>query len=302
MPGKAWTVPHARARYRFRFLRRHRGPSSVDSGFFAMPSDPHATTPPAGSAVSARGEDAPDTGADSPGRAGLLRRLRWRQPGEPIHRILWWELYHWITWLWFVSCYRWRAWGVRNVPDEGPVVFVSNHQSFLDPIVVGLGCHKRQFHPLARKTLWKSKFYRVLTVPMNPIPVDQEAGDLKAMKACIEKLRQGHALLLFPEGARTRDGNVQPFANGIKLILKRSGAAVVPVGIAGVFEAWPIHAKLPKPTGRIGVAYGKPISPEELKRLGPDAGLALIHRRVVALHEEVQQRLAPGRADGSVNP
>ncbi len=240
-----------------------------------------------------------NTGELPAARGSLLRRIRRRQPGEPLHRILWWEVYHWVTWLWFVSCYRWRAWGVRNIPATGPVVFVSNHQSFLDPIVVGLGCHKRQFHPLARKTLWKSKFYRLLTVPMNPIPVDQEAGDIKAMKACIEKLGQGHALLLFPEGARTPDGEVKAFANGIKLILKRSGAAVVPVGIAGVYEAWPIHQKLPHPTGRIGVAYGKPISSKELKKLGPDAGLALVHERVVALHAEVHERLGLPPADAS---
>ena len=232
----------------------------------------------------------------APRGRGLLARIRRRQPGEPVHRILWWQLYHWMTWLWFVSCYRWRAWGVRNVPDEGAVVFVSNHQSFLDPIAVGLGCHKRQFHPLARKTLWHSKFYRVLTVPMNPIPVDQEAGDLKAMKACVAKLKQGHALLLFPEGARTRDGRVHGFENGVKLILKRSGAAVVPVGLAGVYGVWPIHQKLPKLTGRIGVAYGERISPEELTRLGPDAGLALIRERVVALHEQVHERLQRGGA------
>ncbi|BAM02933.1 lysophospholipid acyltransferase family protein [Phycisphaera mikurensis] len=225
---------------------------------------------------------------------GLLQRVRNRQPGEPVHRILWWQLYHALAWLWFVACYRWRAWGVRNIPDAGPVVFVSNHQSFLDPIVVGLGCHKRQFHPLARKTLWASRFYRVLTVPMNPIPVDQEAGDIKAMKACIEKLNQGHALLLFPEGARTPDGAVKGFQNGIKLILKRSDATVVPVGIAGVFEAWPIHAKLPAPTGRIGVAYGEPIPPKRLRELGPDAGLALVHERVVALHAAVHRRLGGG--------
>lgn len=250
---------------------------------------------PAATAPEPTPDDGPSGGPGGSGRPGLLARVRRRQPGEPVYRILWWALYHWITWLWFVSCYRWRAWGVRNIPDEGPVVFVSNHQSFLDPIVVGLGCHKRQFHPLARKTLWDSAVYRALSLPMNAIPVDQEAGDLKAMKTCLEKLAQGHALLLFPEGARTRDGRVKPFANGIKLILKRSGAPVVPVGIAGAFEAWPIHAKLPSPRGRIGVAYGQTITPEELKALGPDAGLALLHERVCALHAEAQQRLDAAR-------
>ena len=242
------------------------------------------TAPPAPPAAPAPG-----------GRPGLLGRIRRRQPGEPVHRILWWGVYHWITWLWFVSCYRWRAWGVRNVPDEGAVVFVSNHQSFLDPIVVGLGCHKRQFHPLARKTLWDSAFFRALSLPMNAIPVDQEAGDLKAMKACLQRLAEGQALLLFPEGARTPDGQVKGFANGIKLILKRSGAPVVPVAIAGAFDAWPIHAKLPKPTGRIGVAYGERIGPDELKALGPDAGLSLLHERVSALHDELRGRLEGAR-------
>ena len=122
----------------------------------------------------------------------MLRRLQERQPGSPLYRILWWYLYHALTFYWFVPCYRYRSWGGRNIPDTGPVLLLSNHQSFLDPIIVGLGGHKRQFHPLARKTLWDSALYRALTVPMNPIPVDQDCTIAGTSITCPHPRATGH--------------------------------------------------------------------------------------------------------------
>ncbi len=223
----------------------------------------------------------------------LLTRLRARQPGTPIHRILWWQGYHFITFVWFVACYRFRAYGVRNIPDTGPVLLLANHQSYLDPIVVGLGGSKRQFRPLARKTLWDSALYRALVIPFDAIPVDQDsgAGDLKAMKACIEKLKQGHAVLVFPEGGRTEDGHVHDFQPGVMLLIKRAKPKVVPVALEGSFDAWPKGRKLPKLTGTIGCVYGDPVDPDELLAMGNDAALTHLRDTVASLREQLAVKL-----------
>ena len=223
----------------------------------------------------------------------MLRRLQERQPGSPIYRILWWYLYHALTFYWFVPCYRYRSWGGRNIPDTGPVLLLSNHQSFLDPIIVGLGGHKRQFHPLARKTLWDSALYRALTVPMNPIPVDQEneAGDIKAMKACIEQLKNDQAVLVYPEGSRSDDGATGEFQPGTMLLIKRAKPTVIPVALEGSFDAWPKERKLPKLRGRIGCMYGDPIRSEDLLAMGNDAAIRHLRNTVEAMRLELRERL-----------
>lgn len=219
-------------------------------------------------------------------------RLKARQPGTPLYRILWWQAYHAITFVWFVTCYRFRAYGARHVPDAGPVLLLSNHQSYLDPIIVGLGASKRQFRPLARKTLWDSAVFRALELPFNSIPVDQEStGDLRAMKACIAALKEQHAVLVFPEGGRTPDGHVQPFQSGVMLLVKRARPLVVPVAVAGAFDAWPIGAKRPKLLGRIGCMYGKPIPAEELLALHGHDALRLLEHRVESLRVDLAERL-----------
>ncbi len=222
----------------------------------------------------------------------MLKRLRARQPGTPVYRILWWQLYHGITFLWFVACYRFRAYGVRRVPDEGPVLLLSNHQSYLDPIIVGLGASKRQFHAMARKTLWDSALFRGLTVPLNPVPVDQESsGDLQAMKTCIERLKQGHAVLVFPEGGRTEDGRVHDFAPGIMLLVKRAKPRVVPVALEGAFDAWPKGRKAPRLRGTIGCVYGEPIAADELLAMRTHDALEMLKGRVEKLRAELAERL-----------
>lgn len=227
-------------------------------------------------------------------RIPMLRRLRERQPHTPIVAILAWSGCHLITFVWFMLCYRVRWWGSHHVPDRGTVLLVSNHQSYLDPILVGLGAHKRQFRPLARKTLWDAWFYRRVVVPIfSPIPVDQEAGtgDLRAMRGCIDVLKAGHALLLFPEGARTPDGQIHAFQAGLMLVVKRANTPVVPVAVAGAFDAWPRGRKLPRLWGRVACLYGEPIPPEQLTCLTPEAARALLRDAVDTLHAELQRRL-----------
>ncbi len=212
-----------------------------------------------------------------------MKSLRARQPGRPLRRILFWHFWHFVCFLFMVPFYRYRAWGAHRVPGDGPVLLVSNHQSFLDPIAVGLACHHRQFCALARSTLFEHAFFDWLIRGLNAIPVVQDSADKGAMRRCIEVLNDRQALLIFPEGARTLDGATQPFAPGTMLLIKRARPLVVPVAIEGAFDAWPRQQSRPRLSGRIHVRYGDPIDPGALIDMGAKDALRFLQERIEAM-------------------
>jgi len=220
----------------------------------------------------------------------MFKALRRRQPGKPVRRILGWHVLHLFCFAWIGVLHRYRSFGVRQIPKAGPVLFVANHQSFLDPILVGLGAHARQPHAMARATLFRHPIFAGLIRFLNAIPVDQAAGDLKAMRRCIDALRQGQALLVFPEGARTQTGEVGSFASGTLLLIKRAKPIIVPVAIDGAFEVWPRWRKLPRPWGQVMTRFGRPIAAETLLAESGDAGLARLRDEIDAMRRKMRDR------------
>lgn len=222
----------------------------------------------------------------------MLRALKQRQPGHPVRRILWWHACHMLCVVWFAFSYRFRFYGQHNIPRSGPVLFISNHQSMLDPIIVGLGSSHRQFYAMARKTLWNTRWLAWIMDSLNAIPVDQDNPDASTMKRCIEVLKQNHALLVFPEGARTYSGKTEAFEPGTMLIIKRAKPTIIPVALDGAFDAWPRSKKLPKPFGRIACVYGQPIETEDLlKDRKPKEALAHLQNTVEALRLELAESM-----------
>lgn len=223
----------------------------------------------------------------------MIRRLRLRQPGAPLHRICWWYFCWSLCYVWFLVFYRFRIWGARNIPGEGAVMLVSNHQSFFDPIIVGLGSSHRQFYALARATLFDNPVFAWHIRSLNAIPVNQDSADTKAMRACIDVLKKHHALLIFPEGSRTLDGAVQRFEPGTMLIIKRARPMIVPVALDGAYEVYPRGAKWPKLVGRIGVMYGEPIPAESLLEMGPEQAMEHMRRQIERMRLELRKKLFP---------
>ena len=221
----------------------------------------------------------------------MLDSFRQRQPGASLWRIVWWYFLHFLCFIWFFCCYRFRSWGKHGIPRTGPVLLISNHQSFLDPIIIGLAAHHRQFYALARATLFDNSLIAWLIRSLNAIPVAQGEGDLQAMRVSIDLLKHGHGLLIFPEGSRTVDGATGVFQPGTMLLIKRSGATVLPVAIEGSFSVWPIFNTLPRPFGRIGVLYGHPIEAEQLIRMGPDAAMTHLRQTVEELRLRLDQKM-----------
>jgi 1-acyl-sn-glycerol-3-phosphate acyltransferase len=154
--------------------------------------------------------------------------------------------------------FRLRVVHRERMINHGPVILASNHQSFLDPPLVG-SVSDRAVYFLARRTLLDGWFSGWILPKLNVIPVDSEGGkDRTALKALIRILRAGQGTLVFPEGQRTPDGKLQPAQPGLGLVIAKTLAPVVPMRVFGGYEAWPIHEKWPRP-GRITIIVGEPI-------------------------------------------
>ncbi len=148
---------------------------------------------------------------------------------------------YWLGWMTFRAAFRTlfglRIIGLENLITEGPVLIASNHQSYLDPPLIGSLYHTEIAY-LARKTLFQG-FTTWLYSKWNAIPVDQDRPDMASLKTIIRKLKDGWRVVVFPEGARTLDGNIAEAAPGIGLIAVKSGAVIQPVRISGAYEALP---------------------------------------------------------------
>src|SRR5216117_4028393 len=134
--------------------------------------------------------------------------------------------------------FRLRVVHRERMLQDGPVILAMNHQSYLDPPLAGITCDRAVYF-LARRTLLDVPLLGRLLPKLNVIPVNQEGIDRSALKALIRVLKAGNAALVFPEGSRTTDGNLQPAERGLGLIIAKTLAPVVPMRIFGAHEALP---------------------------------------------------------------
>ncbi len=192
---------------------------------------------------------------------------------------------YWFGWLLFGAAYRGlfglRIIGREHLITEGPVLVASNHQSFLDPPLIG-NLYDDEMVYLARKTLFKPGFFEWLYNQWNAIPVDQERPDMASLKTIIRKLKEGQRVLLFPEGERSLDGRIGEAAPGIGLVAVKSGAPIQPVRIYGANEALQRGSSRIR-LARITVKIGPPIilSPEELKAAANKEGYDRVSQQIM---------------------
>jgi 1-acyl-sn-glycerol-3-phosphate acyltransferase len=134
--------------------------------------------------------------------------------------------------------FRYRVIHPERMIQTGPVILAMNHQSYLDPPLAGIAC-TRPIYFLARKSLLDVPILGRILPKLNVIPVDQEGMDRGALKALLRILRAGEGALVFPEGARTSDGSLQPALPGLGFVIAKTRAPVVPMRIFGSREALP---------------------------------------------------------------
>lgn len=179
--------------------------------------------------------------------------------------------------------FRIRFQGVEHVPPSGPVLITPNHVSFMDPVLVTLPLH-RVLHYMTLERFFRVPVLGPLIRWSRAFPVRDDEADRRAARTAIRLLQAGEALVIFPEGGRSPDGRVQPFHPGAFRIALRTDAPVVPVTIAGGFETWSAHRRLPRP-GRITITYHAPLTRKDLPpaadpKAQPELLAELVRRRI----------------------
>jgi 1-acyl-sn-glycerol-3-phosphate acyltransferase len=150
--------------------------------------------------------------------------------------------------------FRWRVIHAERVPLSGPVILASNHASYIDPPLVGAGV-TRHINFLARDSIFRVPVLSAILRSWEVVPVDRDGGTGRGLKLILRRLEEGGAIILFPEGTRTRHGELNPARSGIGLTVIKSNAPVVPVRVFGTREAFGPHMWLPRPR-RVTVKYG----------------------------------------------
>jgi 1-acyl-sn-glycerol-3-phosphate acyltransferase len=147
-----------------------------------------------------------------------------------------WKLAQCFCRIFTTCCFDLKVFGARRVPIEGGVLLVANHQSYLDPVLLGVRL-ERPLSYIAKSELFGNRHAARLLRWLNGFPVRQGSIDVGAMRETIARLRAGHALTIFPEGSRTHNGEMLPIARGVSLVVRRAKVPVIPVVIEGSYRA-----------------------------------------------------------------
>ncbi len=185
--------------------------------------------------------------------------------------------------------------GLENLAEKGPYLLCSNHQSYVDPLVMAGVLPWRLFRDtfaLGTSDIFGKGFMRRLARWLRTVVLDPDANLMPAMRAGFFGLSQGHILILYPEGERTDDGSPRVFRKGAAILSIHAQAPIVPVAIEGFYEAWPRHKKFPKITD-LQLVFGKPIQPPpvtEASEAAYDRLTSELKTRVVAMWQELRKK------------
>jgi 1-acyl-sn-glycerol-3-phosphate acyltransferase len=188
--------------------------------------------------------------------------------------------------------FRFKVYGKQNFPNGGAVV-ASNHASYIDPPILGSGApHAISY--LARDSLFKNAFVSALYKKVGAIPIKRNAADVGSIRTILHALESGRKVVMFPEGTRSKDGQLQQPKAGIGYIICKAKIPVIPTFIYGSYKVLPRHRALPH-FSRIVVSFGKPLyfddiwsgkpSKEDYEHIG-----RVIMQKIAGLKSEIEQR------------
>jgi len=186
------------------------------------------------------------------------------------------------------------AWKVRVLnrhyePTRGGAVYICNHQSFLDPILMSFSL-RRPMNYMARDTLFRIPGFKQIITALNAFPVRRGKADTGAMREAMRRLKAGRQVVIFAEGTRTEDGRIRRFLPGVALLAQRSAEWTVPVVIDGAYEAWPRTQKFPSP-GSIVVQYAEPIRREQARKMGAETFIAQVRGTIIEMQTDIRRRV-----------
>ena len=193
-----------------------------------------------------------------------------------LHKFCYWLVIYIVKTV-FLLFYRFKVYGKEHY-ISGSALIAPNHVSFLDPPIIAAAC-PGEIHFLARQTLFKSWFGKMIRA-LNTHPIQKDAANLKVMKTINQLLKSGNKVLLFPEGARSTDNQLQKIQPGIGMLLSKSETAIIPAYIHGTYEVWRRNSKLPKLFGKTAVVFGSPILWEDYADMNKKEAQNLIQQHL----------------------
>ena len=184
--------------------------------------------------------------------------------------------------------------GPENLPEKGPYLLCSNHESYIDPVVMGSVLPWSLFRntfALGTSDIFGQGLMRRLARWIRVVVLDPDSNLIPAMRAGAFGLRQGSVLVLYPEGERSDTGKPRVFRKGAAILSIHEQAPIVPVAIEGFYDAWPRHHKWPK-LANLRLVFGKPIVPppvSEASEAAYEKLTAELKERVVGMWQELRR-------------
>jgi 1-acyl-sn-glycerol-3-phosphate acyltransferase len=188
--------------------------------------------------------------------------------------------------------------GLENLPAQGPFLLCSNHQSYIDPLVLAGALPWRLFRntfAVGTSDIFGKGFMRRLARWIRVVVLDPDANLVPAMRAGYFGLTHGRILILYPEGERTNDGSPRIFRKGAAILSIHSQAPIVPIAIEGFYAAWPRHEKFPK-FNDLRIVIGKPMQPppaSEATDAAYERLTAELKSTVVGMWQDLRKRDLP---------
>jgi 1-acyl-sn-glycerol-3-phosphate acyltransferase len=195
---------------------------------------------------------------------------------------------YWGFWLLFRLLgglfFRFRTEGEQVFPKTGGVIVAANHASFFDIPLLGCAIRRRVVF-LGRANLFPNRFLSWILQSLGWIPLKTNRLDRKAFGVALDHLRSGIPVVIFPEGTRTEDGQLQPGRPGIGYLVEESQCQVIPAYISGTFKVLPIRSQWPR-LFPIQVTFGKPLN---FRRDEGDSSKAFYEKVSVAVMNHIAQ-------------
>lgn len=167
---------------------------------------------------------------------------------------MFYNITRWIFNIFYTIFFRLQVIGLDNIPLDKPLIIASNHISNLDPPTLGVACKVRPINFMAKIELFQIPIFSWAIRKLGAFPVKRGASDKNAIKTALDKLRSNLVVGIFPEGTRSKDGNLGNVGTGVITIAAKAKAVVVPTAIVGTNKI-SLKNLFPK----IKVAFGEPI-------------------------------------------
>jgi len=217
------------------------------------------------------------------------RLAGWRMPPGVPGPHLWYRLMRRGLRMILGPGWKVRVYNRHFEPATGSVVYISNHQSFMDPTLVGVGL-QRPLNYMARENLFRIPVFGTLIRWVYAFPVRRDQADLAAMKEAMRRLKAGGQVVVFAEGTRTGDGRIGPMLPGVALLAQRWADWTVPVIIDGAYEAWPRTQPFPN-MGRIVVQLGRPIQQAQARKYRANDFVDHVREILIDMQRDIRRRI-----------